>query len=609
MSAHTSKEKTGPSESGQIEPTSSLSAIEIPSPTTSEEIQPKRRKRSLKKRILRLPVINALYDYYYLLSHRKIFFYLWVSGLVSTFGCFFSQLAITNLIEHGDYAGSGTAISGIFLASYLPSIILMPLTGVVADTYDRRKVMILSDTLRVFVVLSFMYVLFVPRLHWPLYLLLALQMAFNSFFDPCREAIIPLAVKRRELLQASALDGFTWMFCSFVGSSMGGVIVSALGTGANFAIGASTFVVSAFFVLNLFRFPKLKPGHGVPALLKQKEEKANERTPIAVNEVTSSKNVTPSSDNDRTQGDEELPTAYHTQQGGLLRGMWEQVVTFVVGVRYVFKRPYILSLVFIKALSALLWGAQDLLNVKLCFEVFINDGQMHDPAWAYGLIEALMGCAWGLAPILVERILPQDVKPRTMRVIVLASYLALVPAFSILYASQTVIALICTNVLVATACGVHWLLSSTMIQQTVPNNFIGRVISFDMGLNLNVALTLTSLLFGLVLVDVLKFEAHDCSLTLLIGAGICGLVAILWFFAFFRVDSHDCIPVDDSGNDIPTEEQDQADIFIEGDNAVKKKRRNSATLMGKFFGHAKEYDLTGEHEPVSNWFPASEHKH
>src|SRR2546430_3682566 len=60
---------------------------------------------------------------------KKIFLYLWLSGLVSTFGCFFSQLAITSLIEHGDYAGSGTAISGIFLASCLPSIVLMLLTG------------------------------------------------------------------------------------------------------------------------------------------------------------------------------------------------------------------------------------------------------------------------------------------------------------------------------------------------------------------------------------------------------------------------------------------------------------------------------------------------
>jgi MFS family permease len=144
---------------------------------------------------MKLPFIGGFCDYYLLLSRRKIFLYLWMSGLVSTFGCFFSQLAITSLIEKGEYAGSGFAIAGIFLASYLPSIILMPLTGVVADTYDRRKVMIISDILRVFVVISFMYVLFVPRLHWPLYLLLALQMAFNSFFDPCREAIIPLAVR------------------------------------------------------------------------------------------------------------------------------------------------------------------------------------------------------------------------------------------------------------------------------------------------------------------------------------------------------------------------------------------------------------------------------
>jgi hypothetical protein len=148
---------------------------------------------------------------------------------------------------------------------------------------------------------------------------------------------------------------------------MGGVIVSALGTGANFAIGASTFVVSAFFVLNLFRFPKLKPGH----VSEKPKTPIDERSPILNPQVSTN---SPLDSESVTQT--EIPAPYVTSDTGLIRGAWEQVTTFIIGVKYVCKRPYILSLVFIKALSALLWGAQDLLNVKLCFEVFINDGQV-----------------------------------------------------------------------------------------------------------------------------------------------------------------------------------------------------------------------------------------
>jgi hypothetical protein len=146
-----------------------------------------------------------------------------------------------------------------------------------------------------------------------------------------------------------------------------------------------------------------------------------------------------------------------------------------------------------------------------------------------------------------------------------------------------------------------------MIQQVVPNNFIGRVISFDMGFNLNLALTATSLIFGLLLIDVAKFEAHDCSLTLLIGAGVCGIIAIIWFVLSWNVDSHDTVPVDDNGNDIVEEKVEQENTESEQLVLDRKKKRNSAHLIGVFFGHAKEIDLTGAHEPITNSYPSHEH--
>jgi MFS family permease len=88
----------------------------------------------------------------------------------------------------------------------------MPITGVVADLLDRRKVMLLSDVLRMFLVLCFLFVLIDPsQLYWIIYLVLSLMWAFNSFFDPCREGLIPLVVKKKELVTANALESLTWM--------------------------------------------------------------------------------------------------------------------------------------------------------------------------------------------------------------------------------------------------------------------------------------------------------------------------------------------------------------------------------------------------------------
>ncbi|MEY3346150.1 MAG: hypothetical protein RLZZ581_944 [Actinomycetota bacterium] len=82
---------------------------------------------------------------------------LWNAMAFSSFGDWLGLLATTALAQQlagGNYATANFAIAGVFIARLLPSVILGPLAGVIADKFDRKKVMVIGDILRALLFLS-----------------------------------------------------------------------------------------------------------------------------------------------------------------------------------------------------------------------------------------------------------------------------------------------------------------------------------------------------------------------------------------------------------------------------------------------------------------------
>jgi MFS family permease len=100
-----------------------------------------------------IPIIDT---YITLVRNNPNYRYLWLSQLISQMGDWFNLIASAALIAR--LSGSGLAIGGLFIARLLPPFVLSPVVGVVADRFDRRKILIISDVLRVFVVLGFLVV-------------------------------------------------------------------------------------------------------------------------------------------------------------------------------------------------------------------------------------------------------------------------------------------------------------------------------------------------------------------------------------------------------------------------------------------------------------------
>ncbi len=76
---------------------------------------------------------------------------LWNSMVFSSLGDWLGLLATTAMAQQlsgGDYATANFAIAGVFIARLLPAVFLGPLAGVIADQFDRRKLMGSCDIVR-----------------------------------------------------------------------------------------------------------------------------------------------------------------------------------------------------------------------------------------------------------------------------------------------------------------------------------------------------------------------------------------------------------------------------------------------------------------------------
>ena len=84
-----------------------------------------------------------------------------------------------------------------------------------------------------------------------MYVLLLMQFSSSTFYDPARRALEPKLVPKKQLHLATTLDTFAWSVTVAVGSSLGGAVVSRLGTTMCFVLDSCTFVCAAICVLIL----------------------------------------------------------------------------------------------------------------------------------------------------------------------------------------------------------------------------------------------------------------------------------------------------------------------------------------------------------------------
>ncbi len=188
---------------------------------------------------------DRLNQYLYLIRQRPGYRNIWLGAMVSLAGDWFSLIALYTLLQ--EYTGSGEAIGLMLAVRFIPAAIFGPLSGVVADRFPRRRVMVICDLARVAVVAGFLLVRSREQV-WLIFVLTFLQSSLTAFFEPAEQAAIGGTVERSEIVTATTLHAATWSAMLGFGALAGGLVTAWFGRDAAFVIDACSYAVSAFFI-------------------------------------------------------------------------------------------------------------------------------------------------------------------------------------------------------------------------------------------------------------------------------------------------------------------------------------------------------------------------
>lgn len=175
--------------------------------------------------------------------------------LVSQVGDGIHYFALTWLVL--DLTGSGAALGALLFASSIPAVILAPFTGVLADLWDRKTIVVSMDVLRGLILLGLAAVFKAGYLSLPiLYGATVLSSLCGVLFGPAISATIPGLVKKEELVKANSLNNLSRAATMIVGPVLGAFLLSGSGYLGVFLINGIAFLLSALSE-TFIRFPEV----------------------------------------------------------------------------------------------------------------------------------------------------------------------------------------------------------------------------------------------------------------------------------------------------------------------------------------------------------------
>ncbi|MEV4352463.1 MFS transporter [Actinoplanes sp. NPDC049596] len=175
---------------------------------------------------------------------------LWLALLASNIGTWMQTVGAQWLLV--EESGSDTLVAVVQTASTLPIVLLALPSGALADTLDRRRLLIAVQSALVGV--GAVLTVLTLTGHMPPALLLTLTFALGAgqaLTAPAWQAVIPELVPRSQLADASALGAISMNLARAVGPAIAGVLIARTGAGVVFGLNTLTFAV---FVLALWRW-------------------------------------------------------------------------------------------------------------------------------------------------------------------------------------------------------------------------------------------------------------------------------------------------------------------------------------------------------------------
>ena len=192
-------------------------------------------------------------------SLRGFNFRLWALGaFVSNIGTWMQRTAQDWLVLAELTDKNATAVGIVMALQFGPPLLLLPLTGFVADHFDRRRLLIFTQICMGLLALG-LGVLTISGhvVLWHVYVFALLLGCVTAFDAPARQTFVSDLVTEAELSNAVALNSTSFNAARLIGPAVAGLLISLIGTGWVFVLNAVSFV-AVIASLHLLRMGELQ---------------------------------------------------------------------------------------------------------------------------------------------------------------------------------------------------------------------------------------------------------------------------------------------------------------------------------------------------------------
>jgi len=169
------------------------------------------------------------------------YLYLWMGNLFNAAGLWIQQVTIGWLVW--ELSGSATMVGVASSLRFLPFLFIGPLGGVAADRMDRRRLLMITQTVMAAVAVLFAVVV---ALDWVrVWHAMVFSFAMGCGFAmnaPVRQSLIANTVPLTELGNAIALNSTAINVTRIIGPAVGGVLIVAFGVAGNFLLQAGLYL-------------------------------------------------------------------------------------------------------------------------------------------------------------------------------------------------------------------------------------------------------------------------------------------------------------------------------------------------------------------------------
>lgn len=197
------------------------------------------------------------------LFKNKNFLFLSIGGFISVIGDYMYNIALTLTLYNITQSIGSVAL--MWLSRAILRIPIQYLSGIIADNFNKKRIIILTNFISVFIAISFIFA--TESLIWIAYISAFLLQSLNDIDETAESALLPEVVSADELAEANSVFSLLNSISLFLSPALAGIIYKMYGGTIIFIIDALTFfIASALFYKIKYTFIKITPtekNHGI----------------------------------------------------------------------------------------------------------------------------------------------------------------------------------------------------------------------------------------------------------------------------------------------------------------------------------------------------------